>query len=107
MPSSIQAATQTATPGTDHDLVTHSGAGTFVLLVDATNLAAGEALTLRLQAKVLSGGSLTLVDEVVFRGGQGAPFLQSVAVVSLYELRAQLRQDGGTGRAFPWNLVAL
>ncbi|MGH2359054.1 MAG: hypothetical protein ACRDGM_00705 [bacterium] len=105
--SSAASGTQTATLGVEHTLATITTAGTYVLNVDAANLVNAETLTLRLKSKTLSGGTLRLTYENKFRHIQGQPSIFSVPVPTLIEVVATLQQDGGTGRAFPWNLIRI
>lgn len=105
--SSAASGTQTAVLTTEHTLATITVAGTYVLNVDAAALANGETLTLRLRTRTLAAGTSRIAYEAVFRHVLGEPALFSVPVPALIEVVATLRQDGGTGRSYPWNLIRI
>lgn len=107
MASSAATGTQTATLATEHTLATVTTAGVYQLQVDAANLANGETLTLKAKVKVTSTGTTRLCYEAVYKHAQGEPVKVSVPVPSLHEVVFTLQQDGGTGRAYPWEVVSL
>lgn len=103
---------QTATLNTDHTLVTQAAPATgaiYQLRVDTANLANGERLILRLQTKVRSSDTTRNLYTTVFEHSQGDPIKDSpaVPVITGCEVVAVLRQEGGTGRAYPWALYRL
>jgi hypothetical protein len=99
--------TQTATLTTEHTLDTLTSGKTYVLVVDTANLVNGETLTLRIYTKVLSGGTSRVAYDAVYIHAQSDPIKYSVPVPANIEFLATLRQDGGTGRAFPWSILSL
>lgn len=107
MPTLIASGTQTATISTEHDLATDTSNHTFVLVVDTASMVAGDVLELRLYTKVLSGGTERLAYPAVYSHAQGDPAKYSVPVPANIHLRATLKQTAGTGRAYPWALLAL
>lgn len=117
MPVSVAASgTQTATLATDHTLTTTnppSGGAVYQLRVDSNAMAAGETLTLTLQTRALNTGTTRTLYQAVYANAQGEPIKDSPAVGVQYdattnsEIKAILRQDGGTGRAYPWALLRL
>lgn len=107
MATSAATGTQTATLGTEHTLATIATAGTYQLQVDTAALANGETLTLRASLKVTAGGTARLAFEATYRHAQGEPVKLSVPVPSLHSVAFTLTQTGGTGRSFPWEVVAL
>lgn len=98
---------QTATLTTEHTLATVTTPGTYVLFVDAANLANGETLTLRLKTKGTSGDTSQLAEESVFQHAQNEKNLYSKPIPSPVEVVATLTQTGGTGRSYIWALYAL
>jgi hypothetical protein len=100
---------QTATLTTEHTLATITTGlpKTLVLGVDAGALADGETLTLRIYSILRSGGTERLDQEAVFVHQQGVPIKRSIPVPADVSFKATLRQDGGTGRAFPWKIWSL
>ncbi len=99
---------QTATISTEHDLTTQTSPGTFVLCLDAANLAAGDVVVLRVYGKARTGDT----ERLLYRGTYGpvppaAPLLQSLPIVTPHHARFTLTQTAGTGRAFPWAVYSL
>ncbi len=99
---------QTATLTSEHVLATVTAAGTYQLMVDVANLAAGETLWLRIYGKARSTGTERLLYSHRVKGETLVePLVGSLAVVSPHHAKFTLRQDGGTGRAFPWAVYKL
>ena len=98
---------QTATLGTEHTLATVTAAGTYVLAVDAANLANGETLQLRLYGKARTGDTERLVYSSTIANAQTEALRISLALPSPHHLRATLKQTGGTGRVYPWAIYAV
>ncbi len=114
MPVSIAASgSQTATLNTDHTLTTTAGptgGGVFQLRVDTNALVNGETVFLTVQTKTRSTDVTRQVyPRAVFTHVQQDPIKDSpaIAVPNGCEIVAILRQEGGTGRAFPWALYRL
>jgi hypothetical protein len=99
---------QAATLATDHTLVTQAGpagGAAYVLVVDIAALVADERVEVRLRSRARAGD--TTRDAFTLTGSADSPDLllsPVVPVESGNELVAILRQDGGTGRSFPWSL---
>ncbi len=104
--SNAASGSQTATLATDHTLATitvPTGGASYVLYVDKSNLTSTERLRLRLRARARAADST--VDAYETEHTQDGADLIISPVISLEagsELIAILRQEGGTGRAFPW-----
>lgn len=113
MPVSIAAdGSQTATPDTDHTLVTQTapaGGAVYQLRVDTAALVNGERVLLTLRTHPRSGDAVRTLYQTEFNDQQGEPEKDSpaVAVPAGLNVVAVLRQEGGTGRAFPWALYRL
>jgi hypothetical protein len=100
--------TQIAQIGTEHQLSIQTGVGTvgiYVLVVDTNNMAAGDALTLRIKTKAIGGGTLRLAYTMTYADLQAEPNKYSVPVPSNNEIVASLEQTAGTARSFPWSLL--
>jgi hypothetical protein len=95
---------QTATLTTEHDLATITDAGRYFLKVDVNALADGEILTLRVYTKARTSDTERLADVFSIQ----APVVSKVLITYVYgvdaHVRFTLRQDGGTGRAYPWQV---
>ena len=108
MPTSNQSGSQTATISTEHNLGTEiTAAGTYVLVVDTGNMAAGDVLELRIKTKAKSGGTQRQAYAVSYANAQASPNKYSVPVPVDTSFQATLKQTAGTGRAFDWNILAL
>jgi hypothetical protein len=99
--------TQTATLNTDHQLHSSVNASRLnqivILTVDASALVNGETLILTIAAPVLTGGTSRTEERIVFKDAQDPPKVTSIPVDAPFGATATLRQEGGTGRSFPWS----
>jgi hypothetical protein len=95
---------QTATLTTEHDLATITDAGRYFLKVDCNAMADGEILTLRVYTKARTSDTERLADSFSFQ----APLVNKLQQTYVYgvdaHVRFTLQQDGGTGRAYPWQV---
>jgi hypothetical protein len=114
MPISIAASNSQTVDllATDYALATQTsptGGAIYQLRVDAANLVNGERVTLTLRTRARSGDSERVLYQSTFENVQGEPLKDSpaIAVQATVDVVAILRQDGGTGRAFPWALIRL
>jgi len=99
---------QTATIDTEHNLISAvTTNATYVLKVDAANMANGDVLKLRIKTKCRSGDTLLLAYMATFRDVQTEPLKISVPVPSDIEITITLEQTDGTGRAFPWAVLRI
>jgi hypothetical protein len=96
---------QTATIDTEHTLITQTTAGVYVLVVDMTNLVAGDIVVLRIKVKVVHDGASVLAYMATFANVQSEAAKFSIPVTIDTEIVCTLEQTDGTGRAFPWNLL--
>jgi hypothetical protein len=103
--STVEGGEGTVTGSAEQTLVTVPYGGTFVLLVDAAAMQAGDDLHLRLKAK--GGGpestEVTVVHEL-FEDVQVDQVLQVWIDVD-EGVEATLHQSAGSGRSFPWSVV--
>lgn len=100
--------TQTATLTTEHTLTTETGDSSYVLRVDASNLAAGERLELKIKTRARSADTTRIEWHQIFRGEAIiSPSLLSIPVASIHETIFTLTQTGGTGRSFKWSVLSL
>ena len=105
--TSVGSGTQTATIDTEHTLDTETTAGVYVLVVDVSNMANGDVVTLRLKTKYATGGTSRLAFEATYAHAQAMPNIYSPPVPVDTEIVATLEQTDGTGRDFYWNLLKL
>ena len=107
MATSNSNGSQTATVTTEHTLATITTSGSFVIGVDASNMALGDELILRVKLKVRSTGTTRLAYEATYAHVQNEPVILSIPVASTNEIVFTLEQSAGTGRAFPWEIWEL
>lgn len=105
--TSAGSGTQTATIDTEHTLDTETTAGVYVLVVDMSNLAAGDVVTLKLKTKYASGGTSRLAFQATYANAQGEPNKYSPPIPVDTEIVCTLEQTDGTGRDFYWNLLTV
>lgn len=102
--------TQTATIGTEHTLQDTSAAATYQLFVDMTNLAAGDAVELRVYKMAKSAGTRLVTYYTRRDGAQSTDDLGVISVpistglTDSGAVRFTLKQTLGTGRAFDWTV---
>lgn len=104
---------QTATLTTEHTLIdlTAGGIGPapgyLQLVVDISALVGGEDLEILVYEAVRAGGTVRVVERVFVTGGQNDPVLKTNMHACTNGAKFTLKQTGGTGRAFPWELRAV
>jgi hypothetical protein len=99
--------TQTAVINTEHTLATPTTAKVFSLSVDTNAMVNGDVLELRINLKVLSGGTERLLFYAVFSHVQSEPIKCSVPVIAPFGATFTLKQTAGTGRNFDWAVLSL
>lgn len=99
--------TQTATLATEHTLATRTDGKTYVLVVDASNLANGDTVVLRAKVKALTGSTAALAYSVTLTHAQAEPVVISPPVPAVHSVAFTLEQTDGTGRNFDWSVVSL
>jgi hypothetical protein len=103
--------TQAATVATEHTLLDIAVAGTFTLHVDASAMAAGDLVELRIYQIVLTGGTRRVAYYDKLEGPQPTDDMIAISVPISNELtdagslRFTLLQVAGTGRSFPWKVL--
>lgn len=97
---------QTAT-GAEDTLATINSPRNLVLLVDCTNMAAGDTVILRVKRKVRSAGSVRTIFEEALSGAQSPPGWISAPIPSPHQAVFTLQQTAGTYRAFDWSVESL
>lgn len=104
--------TQTAVIGTEHTLLDIAIAGTFTIEVDKVNMAAGDVLELRIYNTVLTGGTRRVAYLARFADAQPTDDMIAISVPISNDLsdagalRFTLTQTRGTGRNYPWKVLA-
>lgn len=99
--------TQVASVSTEHTLSTRTAARTYVLLVDLSNLAAGDTVEIRAKLKVLSGSSVRQAYVETFTGEQVDDVFVSIPIPTAHSCSFTLKQTAGTGRSFDWGVLSL
>jgi hypothetical protein len=110
MPIIQASGTQAASVGVEQTLADlTSPFVVFQLLVDVSNMQAGDVTELRIYTKVLAGGGL---DSAIYQQLSGAPtgngdqVMMSLPVVSDQEIKFTLKQIAGSARNYPWKVVS-
>jgi hypothetical protein len=105
--TSVASGSQACTISTTHTLSTQTTAGVYILVVDLTNLAAGDTVVLALNTKAKSGSSSVAAYSVSYANAQSTPNVYSIPVPITDQIIATMTQTAGTGRTFDWNLLTL
>jgi len=103
----VASGTQVATLGSTHTLYTTTAVGTYQLTVDTNSLANGETVRFQARTRVLTGGTIRVVEEGVYSHSQAIKIKTSLPVFSDKSLSYTLRQTGSTGVSFPWKVAQL
>lgn len=98
---------QTAVVNTEHTLATETEARTYVLVLDMSNMALGDAIEIRAKMKTRSGSTARQVYMESLSGVQSNPVFISLPIPSAHSVAFTLKQTGGTGRAFEWSVISL
>jgi hypothetical protein len=100
--------TQAATIGTESTLATDATNGTYYFEVDASAMAPGDIIELRIYVKTLSGGTSRVAWVNTFGPSPPiCPILPSPCQPSDQGISVSLKQLTGTGRSFPWKLLRM
>lgn len=100
--------TSALTVGTETQLGSNSTTnGTYVLKVNATNMALGDILEIRLYTQDISSGSVLQCFKGTFANVQTSPIILSPPVPSDIALKCTLKQTAGTGRTFTWEILRI
>jgi hypothetical protein len=102
MPTQPNNGTQTAVIDTIHTLATITTTGVYELAVDTNAMVAGDTLVLRVNDRVLTGGSNRLTYSATYANAQATFIKKSPPIVVLFNCTFTLEQQDGTGRNFPW-----
>jgi hypothetical protein len=103
----ITGGSQSATLTTEHTLTTQTTAGTYVLAVDMTNMAAADVVELAIKVKARSASASKYAYRQTFSGIQDTAIQFSVPVPVPFEIACTLLQTNGTGRTFEWSLYKI
>lgn len=98
--------TSALTVGTETTLGTaDTNNATFWSFVDTSNMAAGDALEIRIKSINLTGGSLKQLWKGSFQGVQTNPLKELPPIPSDLSYSVTLKQTAGTGRAYAWKFL--
>ena len=82
-------------------------AGVYVLKLDASAMANGDALTVEVETKVISGGTRHVTRREYFVNAQAVPNKQFIPEPEATEVAFFVTQSAGTGRPFDWAITSL
>jgi len=97
--------TQTAYP--EHVLAADTNNGTFVLEVDAHNMAMGDLVEIRVYTITLSGGATLQAWKGTYQHTQINAKKIAPPVASDQSITCTVKQLAGTGRAFAWKMLRI
>lgn len=100
--------TQAATVGTEITLFTDTTNATYYFEVDASNMAIGDVVELRIYTMTLTGGTLRQAWVNTFGPSPPiCPIIVSPSQPSNNSLQVTLKQISGAARSFPWKLLRI
>lgn len=93
--------------GGDTTVYTTTGEGVYVWEIDATLLAAGDVIELRIKQAALAAGTVRVVAYAMYAGAQVADDVMKVSIPVVVDGTATatlftISQPFGTARALPW-----
>lgn len=91
--------------GTEQTIDTETGAKTYVLQADLSDMANGESLIIRIKTKTLTGGSSAIAYQASYANVQGSPVVYSVPVPSLFQLIVTF--EGTNTMNVAWTLMTV
>lgn len=95
-----------STLGSWQNISTPAWPGIYTLVLDTSNLQAGETLDVDLQIKVVSADPVKTAFSFTYSGVQTAePVKVHVPVAAPFTANFRIKQTGGTARAFPWTVM--
>lgn len=80
-------------------------ADVYQYMIDLSNMAHGDVIELRIEVKVRTGSTAADILKVTFANVQTNPVWVSPPIPVLFEVRAYMTQELGTGRAIEWTRV--
>jgi hypothetical protein len=81
--------------------------GTYVLMLDLNNMAAGDVIEITTYAKATTAGTERLLDRVSFVNAQGQPIFQSVPIINPFQLTFKIKQPVGLGKSVSYTILTL
>jgi hypothetical protein len=100
--------TDTAVVGTEQTLDTSTSNGTFVFVVDTTNMALGDVTELRIYTKTLNTSGLDQVWKATYGPNPSFnPVAMSPPVASDQSIKVTLKQVAGTARTYDWKVLRI
>jgi len=96
------------TDGTEQTLHSETTIGTFVLILDRSNMSNGDAIELRGKTTVLSGGVLQTIWTQEFRDAPSADdsISESLHIISDIQAVWTIKRTAGTDRSYAWKVMA-
>lgn len=91
--------------GTEQTIDTETGAKTYVLQCDLTDMANGETLIIRIKTKTLTGSTIHLAYIANYANVQGVPVIYSVPVPSLFQFIVTF--EGTNTMNVDWTLMTI
>jgi hypothetical protein len=80
--------------------------GVYQLMLDLTNMASGDSLTVTIYGSVIGGGAFRLMDSTTFIGAQSIP-VAALPIVFPFEGQVFIQQTAGTLREYDWSITRL
>lgn len=108
MAMAVNASGTVTTDGTSQSLATPSTSNVYVFDIDTTNLAAGDVIEVRVQKKVLTGGTIhTLWRATIGPSPRSEVVVSSPPVSAPFGVTVLVQRVAGADHAYDWSLMTL
>jgi len=102
--SELSSTTLTA-DGTEQDCLNESGIGKYEGYIDLTNMATGDAVTIKEYVKLKSGGSWRKYATNSYSDAQSEPAIHQVRKLAKHGIHVTLEQTAGVNRDYDYNFL--
>lgn len=91
--------------GTEQTLLESNSMGTFEGWIDLSNMASGDTVVIKVNAKLKSGGSYRQYDSASYSDAQTNPAVHITRLTTKYGIKITLQQTAGTNRTYDYNFL--
>jgi hypothetical protein len=99
--------TQTAVIGTEHTVEDAVVNGTFVFVVDTSNMANGDQLELAVKTRMTALGTTRVAYKAGYAHAQAELIKHSIPLATDTRITATIKQTAGTGRNYDWKVLRI
>jgi hypothetical protein len=89
--------------GTEQTVIESTSIGEIEGWIDLANMALGDTVTIKMYAKMKSGGTYRQYDLTTYTGAQTNPAIHSVKLPAKYGYKVTLQQTAGINKTYDYN----